>query len=285
MFRLSDRLKDSTPCKLVKHEPCWWFSRADTYEDVCEVVRHSDNLSFTSLIECLTDALVRASKFKPSLVPHITKILSEKKGMFAWEQLFLDRFDREPLAKKAWLRIEGARLGHACKTLLWEYANCQKHFAEIQRGTNVLVRNMQSFERARRQEERHASDHRVQMFRERRENATRVLAQTPWPFHNPGKATFLDAVRADPSPDLFDLRRIRALMGRSGLSYLLANLRAGARKYSVNLSGNEIAALVYCATGSRLDAGAVRRYLRQPWISKTESDYQSLFDSFIASGR
>lgn len=203
--------------------------------------------------------------------------------MLRWSQRFLNRCHDDSLAKRAWLRLETAGLRNSCYQLLWEYANGQRQLAEIQCGTKILVRNIQAFQRAHRQEQHHANDARVQMFRERRENAFKVLAQTPWPLRNLHIATFADAVRANPALEWFDLRRVRGLIERSGLRYLLAILRACAKEHKVNLSGNEIAALAYCATGSAHDAGAIRRYLRQPWIPIAEADYQARFDSFITS--
>jgi len=282
VIRLLGQPKDSAPSK--KKGPCWWFAQCATYEDVQAIVAASGNLSPSMLVLCLKDALLRAEHHKPSLVPYIALELDHAEAAH-WEQRFLNHCDNEPLARKVWVRLEGAGLGNACKQLLWEYANSQQHFSEIQRGTEKLVRNIQAFVRAERQEQRRAGDPRAQMFRKRREKATRVLAQTPWPFRNPRIATFSDAVRAYPSHHWFEQRRIRALIERSGLSYLLAILRAGARKHGVDLSGNEIAALARCSTGSEIDAGAVRRYLRLPWIPNAEADYQTLFDSFIASAR
>ena len=205
---------------------------------------------------------------------------ADVRKMLDWERRFVDRCDLEPLAKRAWYRLEGAGLGNACKRLLWEYAQGQEGLAEIQRGTALLIHNSRALERAMRQEQARASDPRAQMFRERREKAARVLDGTPWPFRNQRIATFSDAVRAYPSQDWSTLRRVRALITRSGPNFMLAILRAGARKRSVDLSGNEIAALVYCATGSGLDAGAVRRYLRQAWIAEAERDFQALVDRF-----
>jgi hypothetical protein len=147
----------------------------------------------------------------------------------------------------------------------------------------LIVRNLQAFERAERILKSKSTDPRVQMYRNRFDNAARVLMQTPWPFHNPAVLTFEDRFRLTQSADLFDLRKIRALVGRSKLSYMLVILRVGAMRSGVRLSGNELAALAHCASGKELDGSAVRRLLREPWIAVAESGFQALFAKFVVS--
>ena len=53
----------------------------------------------------------------------------------------------------------------------------------------------------------------------------------------------------------------------------------GAGAHGVHLSGNELAALVYCASGQELDGGAVRRTLREPWIATAEPGYRDVFEN------
>jgi excisionase family DNA binding protein len=169
--------------------------------------------------------------------------------------------------------------------LLWEYAHDQASFDEIQRGTALVVRNIQAFRRAEREEKRHLDDTRAHMFRRRRQEAARILTQTPWPFRNPAMQTFGDVARVYRSPELFDLRKIRALVERSGLNNMLVILRVGAMAYGVCLSGNELAALAYCASGKELDGSAVRRLLREPWIAAAEPGFRTVFETFLASAK
>ena len=200
-----------------------------------------------------------------------------------WERRFVDCCNDEPAAKRALDRLEQTGLGAACKKLLWEYSSGPEAFAEMQRGIALIVHNLRAFDRAERVWKSKSNDPRAQMYRERFENAARVLMQTPWPFRNPVVPTFGDRFRLTPSANLFDLRRIGALVGRSKLSYMLAILRAGTKAHSVDLSANEIAALAYCASGENLDAGAVRRFFREPWIPTAETGYRAIFDNLIAS--
>jgi hypothetical protein len=229
---------------------------------------------------------LRGSKSNAALVRRI----------LPWERRFLDDCNADPLARKAWLRLEKAGLGEACKGLLWDYADGPEHFGEIQRVTALIVRNVQAFDRAQREEQRRLSlsDPRAQMFRERKEAAIKVLARTPWRI--PGM-TCADAVRVYGWSCLFDLRRIRALVGRSGLNHMLVILRVGAMERGVRLSGNELAALAGYAiaaldddgyAGEKLDGGAVRRILRESWIPAAEAGYRAVFEHYlhrVSSGR
>ena len=231
---------------------------------------------------------VRGSESDAALVPR----------RLAWERRFLDGCNADPLTRKVWLRLGKAGLGDGCEELLWQYADGHDHFAEIQRGTALIIRNVQAFDRAQREEQRRLSlsDPRAQMFRERLEAASKVLARTPWPFRNPGVATCADAARVYGSSCLFDLRKIRAQVGRSKLNYMLVILRVGAIEHGVRLSGNELAALAGYAiaalagyAGERLDGGAVRRSLREPWIPIAEASHRGVFDKLylhhVSSGR
>jgi hypothetical protein len=163
--------------------------------------------------------------------------------------------------------------------LLWEYSEGQPYFDEMQQGVELIVSNIQAFDRAQRAWKRKSNDPRAQMFRERFDKAARTLMQTPWPFHNSAVRTFGDQYRLTPSADLFGLRKIRALVGRSKPNFMLPMLRAGARAHGVRLSGNELAALVYSASGHELDAGAVRRILRERWIATAEPGYRTVFEN------
>jgi hypothetical protein len=154
---------------------------------------------------------------------------SESNAGLIWERQFLQSCRTDRLANTAWCRLEDAGLGGACKRLLWEYAHGESYFTQMQKGIGLIIRNVKAFRRAWREEQRHSSDRRAQMFRERREAASEILARTAWPFRDPLVPTFGDLARISRSDDLFDLGRLRALVGRSKLRYMLAILRAGAR--------------------------------------------------------
>jgi hypothetical protein len=203
--------------------------------------------------------------------------------MLDWEGRFLRKCKADPLTRKAWLRLERAGIGDACKALLWQYAYGQEHFAEIQRGTALIVHNLKAFERAQREEQRRLSDPRAQVFRERRETAKRLLECTPWPFRHSGIATFADANLVYDLNHFRGLRRIRALIGRSKLAHMLLLLQVGAMAYGVKLSGNVLASLADYASGNHLDGGAVRRMLRESWIPSAEAGYRAVFDKLLTA--
>ncbi len=202
-----------------------------------------------------------------------------------WEQQFLELCFADQTANSAWRRLHEAGLGNACKRVLREYATGDTSFAEVQRGVALLVSKLEVFHRAVRTEQKREKDPRAQLFRERRETAARHLAKTPWPFRNPRILTFAEANRSYSDLNLFDLRKVRALVDRSRLAYVLVVLRAGASAHGVSLSGNELAALAYCASGDELDGGAVRRLLRESWVAVAEPHCQAVFEDYLASTR
>lgn len=204
------------------------------------------------------------------------------RGIADWEGSFLNRCKEDQAARKAWSLLKAGGLDAVCRKLLWEYATCQKDFVDVQRGVALIIHNVRDFRRAQRVETNRSGDPRAQLFRQRREAAERILAQTPWPFRNPRIPTFGDAARIYRSPGLFDLRKLRALMNRSGLKYLLAILREGAKAHAVILSANDVAALATCADPDRpIDERSMRRFLKEPWVQTAEPGYRSLFKSLI----
>jgi hypothetical protein len=202
-----------------------------------------------------------------------------------WERKFLDRCKSDPVAKRSWDRLEKAGLGDACKRLLWEFGEGNVSFAEVQRGAALLVHNLEAFDRALRTAKKRMNDPRAQLFQQRREAATKDLANTPWPFHNPLIRTFAEANRFYSPLNLFNLRKVRDLVGRSELDYMLALLRAGASAHGVELSGNELAALAYCARKRDIEGSAVRRLLRGSWVEIAEPYFAAVFESYVTSAR
>jgi len=196
-----------------------------------------------------------------------------------WERQFRARCEGEELAIQALHRLEEVGLGDACRRLLWEYSRGQGCFEHIQHGVGLIVANLEAYDRAERVWKSKSNDRRAQLFRQRFDGAARVLMETPWPFHNPAIRTFGDLFRLTCSEDLFNLRKVRALVGRSKLSFMLVMLRVGAEAHAVSLSGNELAALAYCASGRGLDSGAVRRILREPWVAAAEPWYRTVFEN------
>src|SRR5260370_15336303 len=134
-----------------------------------------------------------------------------------WERQFWARCVKGRAATRALKRLEQAGLGGACRRLLWEYSEGQAYFAEVQRGMALIVRNLRAFDRAERVWKGKSDDPRAPLFRQRFEDAARVLIQTPLPFHNPSVRTFGDQYRPIPSTDLSKLRKIRAMLRRSKL--------------------------------------------------------------------
>ena len=211
---------------------------------------------------------------------------SVRQKALEWERRFLNSCKCDPGARKAWGRLEKAGIWAACKRLLWEYATDETSFAEVQRGTALVVHKIEVFNRAHRANEIHSNDPRAQLFRARLEAAASALAKTPWPFRNPSIRTFADANQSYASINLFDLRKVRAIAGRTKLAYMITILRDGARAYGVGLSGNELAALSYCATapeGSALEGSAVRRLLREPWVGAGEPHFIAVFEIYVSS--
>jgi hypothetical protein len=209
----------------------------------------------------------------------ITRKALPASNMPEWECQFMACCNGEQVAARALKRLEQARLASACRRLLFEYSRGDGCFAEVQCGVGLIVANIQAFGRAEHVWKSKLRDPRAQLFRQRFDSAARVLMETPWPFHNPAIRTFGELSRLTPSGDLFNLRKIRALMGRSKLSFMLVMLRAGAEAHGVSLSGNELAALAYCASGQDLDGSAVRRILREPWIAAAEPGYRAVFEN------
>jgi hypothetical protein len=200
-------------------------------------------------------------------------------NMPEWECQFMACCNGEQVAARALKRLEQARLASACRKLLFEYSGADGYFAEMQCGVSLIVANIQAFGRADHAWKSKSTDPRAQLFRQRFDDAARVLMETPWPCHNPAIRTFGELYRLSRSPHLFNLRKIRALIGRSKLSFMLVMLWAGAEAHGVSLSGNELAALAYCASGQELDGSAVRRILREPWIAAAEPGYRAVSEN------
>jgi hypothetical protein len=206
----------------------------------------------------------------------------ESAVLLPWEQQFIGRCRADQSANAVWRRLQDAGLGAASKRLLWEYAHGEEYFTEMQRGIGLIIRNVKAFRRAWREEQKHSSDPRAQMFRDRREAAFEVLARTAWPFRNPRAPTFGDLARIYRSDELFDLGRLRALVGRSKLSYMLAILRAGTRAHGVDLSADAVAVLATCADPKRVvDGRVLRRYFKETHVELAEDSYRSVFDDFL----
>ena len=80
---------------------------------------------------------------------------NESNAGLIWDRHFLECCGADRAANVGWGRLDGAGLGGGCRRLLWEYANGEKYFTEMQRGDQFDYCNVKAYVRASRVEQSH----------------------------------------------------------------------------------------------------------------------------------
>ena len=245
---------DSTPSN--NKGPCWWFAQCATYKDVQAIVATSDNLPPSDLVLCLRDALVRAEHHKPSLVPYIALELDHAEATWhrleefaRWEQGFFGNIERNQTAKKAWLKIERAKIAQATKVLLFQYASFEPYLQDFLGRARRVTDCLETAARAARVVKERHDDPKVAKFAKRAAEKLEAAAQVPWVNPYSRERTLADALvsHIEIGSGWAKSRKASDAVRRYGTKWMLLVLHDYAQKHGVRIGWRRVAALAICA--------------------------------------